>query len=341
MRFTMLVSLLLVGCSPTNGRGVGQGGGTSQNGDDMGMSTGGGPGGSDGSVVGSCTPSQLPPPPDCAAQGIQIAPEFASSYSCVNLGTLASIPSPWGGFAMKANEPSTLLISGNSRDPSGRLYSVPIGRDASCHVTGFTGTTADYAEAPYNEAGIAYGPSGVLFLAQAVVNKLGELKPGSTVTNKTVDMAALGMGDSMCGVGFPPMGFGSTGQLKLINWPSPGFWYSADLADDGSGTFNVTNMTKGSQLANGAAGFVFIAAGNPGFPNNSILVSEYDAGTVVAYELDAQSNPKPTSRRVFIQGLTGAQGGVVDPTSGDFLFSTFSSALIIAVRGFAPPPPIQ
>lgn len=337
MRFILLVSLLLVGCSPTDGRG--RGGGGSQGDADLGGPTAddGGQGGSDGSVLGSCTPSQTPPPQDCAAQGIQIAPEFASSYTCVNLGTLASIPTPWGGFAMKANEPSTLLVSGNARDASGRLYSVPIGRDASCHVSGFTGTTADYAEAPYNEAGIAYGPSGVLFLAQAVVNKLGELKPGSTVTDKTVDMAALGMGDSMCGVGFPPMGFASPGQLKLVNWPSPGFWYSADLSDDGTGTYNVANMTKGAQLANGAAGFVFIAAGNVGFPNNSILVSEYDAGTVAAYELDAQSNPKPASRRVFIQGLTGAQGGVVDPTSGDFLFSTFSTALIIAVRGFSPP----
>jgi hypothetical protein len=338
MRFMMLASLLLVGCSPSDGRGRGSGG--SQDGDDLGASTGsdGGPAGSDGSVAGNCTPSATPPPQDCAAQGIQIATEFASSYTCVNLGTLASIPSPWGGFAMKANAPSTLLISGNARDASGRLYSVPVGRDASCHVAGFTGSTTDYAEAPYNEAGIAYGPSGVLFLAQAVVNKLGELKPGSTVTDKTIDMKALGMADTMCGVGFPPTGFGSAGQLKLINWPSPGNWYSADLTADGSGTFNVGNMTQGAQLANGAAGFVFIAAGNAGFPNNSILVSEYDSGTVVAYELDAQSNPKPTTRRVFIQGLTGAQGGVVDPTSGDFLFSTFSTALIIAVRGFAPPP---
>src|SRR5262249_18986339 len=161
----------------------------------------------------------------------------------------------------------------------------PIGRDASCHITGFTGATTNYAEAPYNEAGIAYAPGGVLFLAQAEVNRMGELKPGSTVTDKTIDMTPLGVAKSMCGLGFPPTGFGIAGQLKLVNWPSSGFWYWADLADDGAGTFNVTNVTKGPELANGAAGFVFIPAGNSGFPTNSVLVSEYDAGTVAAYEL--------------------------------------------------------
>jgi hypothetical protein len=101
----------------------------------------------------------------------------------------------------------------------------------------------------------------------------------------------------------------------------------------------VTSVTPVADLPNGAAGFVFIAAGNVDFPNDTVLISEYDIGTVAAYTLTGNSDPDPTTRQVFISGLTGAQGGVLDPLTGDFLFSTFSTAHIIAVRGFKPPPP--
>jgi hypothetical protein len=271
--------------------------------------------------------------------GIQIDPAFAADYTCVDLGTLPSVPAPWGGFAVKANDPSSLLITANARTPEGRLYAVPIGRDKDCHVAGFTGTSTDIAEAPYNEAGIGYGPGGVLFLAQAVINKMGELKPGSAVTDKVVDMGALGIAATMCGVGIVPTGFPGEGRLKLINWPSPGYWYDSPLTPDGMGTYDVTSVTQVAQLPNGAAGFVFIASGNPDFPADTVLVSEYNVGTVAAYTLTGQSDPDPSTRKPFITGLTGAQGGVVDPVSGDFLFSTYSTARIIAIRGFKPPPP--
>jgi hypothetical protein len=297
--------------------------------------------GSGGAGAGmTCTPAMTPPPGDCAAMGITIAPPFASSYTCVDLGTVASVPSPWGGFAMSVGDTSALLVTGNARTPQGRLYSVPIGRDADCHVAGFLGTSTDIAAAPYNEAGIAFGPAGVLFLAQAVINMMGELKPGSTAPDKTVDMNMFQFPQSMCGVGFVPTGWPGAGELKLINWPSPGYWYNAPLMADGMGTYDVTSIGQGPMLPNGAAGFVFIAAGNPGFTENTVLVSEYDIGAVSAYTLTGtNSDPDPTTRTPFITGLTGAQGGVVDPVSGDFLFSTYSTARIIAIRGFKPPPP--
>jgi hypothetical protein len=43
---------------------------------------------------------------------------------------------------------------------------------------------------------------------------------------------------------------------------------------------------------------------------------------------------------VFISGLDGAEGALLDPVTGDFLFSTFGGgSRVIAVRGFAAPPP--
>jgi len=287
----------------------------------------------------TCTPTALAPPADCTSLGVRIEPPFDATYTCVDLGTLGAIPSPWGGFAVSPTEASSIVVTGNARGPSGRLYKVSLGRDAACHITGFVGAPIDVGEAPYNEAGVAYGPNGVLFLAQAVVNKLGQMKPGSAVTDKVVDMTPHGVDTSMCGVGFVPSSFGAAGDMKLIDWPAPGYWYSARLAPDANGTYDVSSVTRGPSLPGGAAGFVFIAAGNPGFASNTVLVSNYDSGNVVAYELDAESNPKPETSRPFLTGLTGAQGGVVDPTSGDFLFSTFQSARIVVIRGFRPPPP--
>ena len=72
-----------------------------------------------------------------------------------------------------------------------------------------------------------------------------------------------------------------------------------------------------------------------------MLVSEYSADNVAAYELDADGNPIPGTRVDFITGLTGAEGAAIDPLTGDFLFSTFlvEDSRLIVVQGFVPPPP--
>ena len=63
---------------------------------------------------------------------------------------------------------------------------------------------------------------------------------------------------------------------------------------------------------------------------------------VGAYLVDAEGNPLVGSRRTFLSGLTGAEGAVIDPVTGDFLFSTFGgSSQVVVISGFiAPEPPI-
>jgi hypothetical protein len=47
-----------------------------------------------------------------------------------------------------------------------------------------------------------------------------------------------------------------------------------------------------------------------------------------------------STRRVIVTGLSGAEGALVDPVTGDFIFSTFGGeGRIIVVRGFRAPPP--
>ena len=93
-------------------------------------------------------------------------------------------------------------------------------------------------------------------------------------------------------------------------------------------------------LPGGPEGFVFIDdAGNPGFGVDSLLISDFSAGRISAYDLDANGDPLVATRRDFITDLTGAEGAVIDPLTGDFLFSTFGGGdRIVRVEGFVPPP---
>jgi hypothetical protein len=60
-------------------------------------------------------------------------------------------------------------------------------------------------------------------------------------------------------------------------------------------------------------------------------------GKIASYETDGQGDPIPDTRRDFITGLSGAEGGTRDPVTGDFLFSTFGGGnRVIVVRGFDP-----
>ena len=72
-----------------------------------------------------------------------------------------------------------------------------------------------------------------------------------------------------------------------------------------------------------------------------MLVSEFSAGNVVAYDLDADGNPLVATRRELVTGLDGAEGAAIDPLTGDFLFSTFGAAVdrVVVLRGFTELPP--
>ena len=74
---------------------------------------------------------------------------------------------------------------------------------------------------------------------------------------------------------------------------------------------------------------------------DSLLLSEFTAGRVGAYELDASGNPLVNTRRTFVSGLSGAEGAPIDPVTGDFLFSTFGGGnhVVVVQRFLTPPPP--
>ncbi len=143
---------------------------------------------------------------------------------------------------------------------------------------------------------------------------------------------------------FVPSGFGGAGQFKIASY-SASTWYTVGLTPDGSGTYNISSVSSPVSVTGGPEGIVYIKAGNAGFSVDGLLISEYTGGKVGAYNIDSNGDPILASRRDFLTGLTGAEGAVVDPLTGDFIFSTFGGGnQVVVVSGFdvlpEPPPEI-
>lgn len=269
-----------------------------------------------------------------------IDPLFAGSYTLHDLGPVPGVPSSYGGLTLKWDDPSTLIIGGQANSASGKLYSIRITRDIDGHIAGFcSGDAVVYAGAPYNDGGVVFGPGNVLFLARYPVNEFAQIKVGSTAADKVIAMAPFGVHTSTSSLNFVPAGLPGAGRMKLTTY-NGGQWNEVNIAPDGNGTYDVVTVTQvpSSNLPGGPEGFTYVPPGSALFPNPSMLVSEYAAGVVSAFELNATGDPIIASRRVLVSGLSGAEGATIDPVTGDFLFSTFGGAgKVVVVRGFVPP----
>ncbi len=291
-------------------------------------------------VVSMCVVAALAAP----ARAQKVVAPFDADYHLYELGSVPGVPFDYGGLAFLDN--NTLLVGGTSIAAEGALYSVGVVRGEGFHIVGFIGDAVFFSAAAFIDGGVAFGPGGVLFLSryhgESNMAELGETKPGSAVTDKVVDLSAdpLLIPQANGGLNFVPAGFPGAGQLKFVSF-GDGRWYSLALADDGMGTFDVTAATPGPTLFNGPEGFFYVPAGSPQFPNpDSVLAAEYFAqGFVVAYQVDASGDPMTATRTEFVHNLLGVQGAVVDPLTGDFLFSTFGDLNhIVNVHPYKPLP---
>jgi hypothetical protein len=268
-----------------------------------------------------------------------IDPFYSGNYSYVDLGSVPKLPPLYGGLAFKYDDPNKLVIGGDANAAGGNLYTIDVVRDGNGHITGFSGAAQFYATAPYNDGGVVFGPNNVLFASRWPVNEMAQYLPGSTAPDKIIDMSVHGVASSHAALNFVPAGFGGFGRIKLVSW-SGGEFYDATISPDGSGTYNLNGVTQVATLSGGPEGFVYVPLGSALFANPSMIVSEYSAGSVATYEVDGNGDPIIASRRLFMSGLTGAEGAVFDPITGDFLFSTFGGGnRVIVVHGFAVPEP--
>ncbi|MGQ0628572.1 MAG: EF-hand domain-containing protein [Phycisphaerales bacterium] len=274
------------------------------------------------------------------ASGQAIDPFYAPSYAFTDIGGVPMLPNNYGGLTTRLGDPNTLLIGGAANSGVGAIYAVPLIRDVDGHITGFAGPAVFFCEGAFNDGGVVYGPNGVLFTSRWPVNELGQVLPGSAVTNKVIVLAPFGVEGSNASINFVPPGYPGAGRVKIASWPG-GQFGELTLSPDVDGTFNVDAFIDKPQarLPGGPEGFTYVPLGSALVPNPSMIVSEYSAGTVAIYELDSDGDPVLSTRRPFLTELFGAEGAFVDPVTGDFLFSTFGGgSRVVVVRGFTRPP---
>jgi hypothetical protein len=263
---------------------------------------------------------------------------FSGSYTCNSLGTPGNVSGSLGGITFLNND--TILIGGNANGPGGTINQIGVTRDGNGHITGFSGPATSYAAAPNIDGGLSFGPGGVLFYTTYSNNNIGQLLPGSTTPDKVVNLSSLTpvVASSVGTLAFVPSGFNGAGQLKIASY-SASIWYSATLTGDGNGTFDITIGATNVALIGGPEGIVYVDGDNDGFGGqDSVLISEYSNGVIAAYEIDSNGDPIFSTRQIFLSGLLGAEGAVIDPVTGDFLFSTFGQGnQVFVISGFDAP----
>lgn len=268
-----------------------------------------------------------------------IAPYYSGSYTYTSLGSAGDVLPLYGGLTLLAGNNNELLIGGSANNGGGAIYQIGVTRGVGGHITGFTGTSTLYSTAPYIDGGLAYGPGGVLFYTGYPNNTIGQIKPGSSSPDRIDVVTGLGVASSVGALNFVPSGYPGAGEFKIVSYSGGGF-YNSTLTPDGFGTYNLGAATLTTNPGGGPEGFVYVPLGSALFPNPSMLLAQYSAGKVVACELDGDGNPVVATCRDFVQGLSGVEGGFVDPVTGDFLFSTFGGGnQIIEVSGFNSPVP--
>jgi hypothetical protein len=265
---------------------------------------------------------------------VTVAPPFATSYTATDLGEVPGLAaSGTGGIAFKPGDPNTMLILGRT-DSNAALYSFGVLRDNNNHITGFAGNAVVAAPAPHADGGMGY-VDDVLLYPRYITNQIGEIKDGSTATDKVVNLTALGADPGVDGVGVVPTGYPGAGKLKSVSYVT-GSWSTDAFSLNGSGTLDITSVTNKTTLTGGPTGFAFVPPGSPIFPANSMIQAEFDAGVLSTYTLDSDGDPLPDTRQVVASGFAIPAGVAIDPITGDALIShNPSSPHLEVVRGFA------
>jgi hypothetical protein len=279
-----------------------------------------------------------------APQAQVVDPAFAANYSLHDLGSASGVPSNYGGVFILLNQPNTLYIGGTANEAPGALYAVPINRDANGLITGFAGPGVRVADAPFNDGGINPDPGGLISYGQWPVNNYAQINLGTGLVVNTVPLGPLGVASASATAAFIPAGYPGAGGMRIGSWAG-GEFYAITYSVGAGGVISISAATQvpGSTLPGGPEGWGYVPLGSPNFSVPSMIVSEYSAGSVAVYDMDGSGNPVIASRRLFISGLTGAEGAAIDPVSGSFIFSTFGGGdHVLVVRGFTPlnPPPV-
>jgi hypothetical protein len=266
------------------------------------------------------------------AQAQVLGADFVGEYEITNVSAPIAVPSDFGGLEFKAGDPNTLLYLGSVEVAGAAIHEVGVIRDSDGHITGFDPAVTVFATTPEGSC-CTYGPNDVLFYTTWPTNTLCQIKPGSTFPDKIIDLTALGMSASSAGVNIVPSGFPGAGNLKIGSYDTS-LWYDAQLVADATGTYDIVSLTNTTICATPGGSIYLHPAQYPGFSADSIVVCFFDGAIVDAYEIDAIGDPVFSTRRTFIdwQGMDYPLGAVMDPSTGDLLFSGYYNGEVTIVK---------
>lgn len=257
-----------------------------------------------------------------SASAQAVLPPFNATWQVVNLGQIPGVSS-YGGTAIAPANPNTLLVS---PWPSTSIDAVPLLRNGAGEIVG-TGPAAPAIAVGGTDGGLAFGPGGVLFSTWFGANNLNQTRPGSTATDRVDALYPLGLLGSVGTCTFVPAGMPGAGRLKVSSW-TPGIVHDVPLTPDGNGTYTPGLASPGIALPNDVEGMVYAPPGTPTF-GGQLLVCEWSLGNIVAFQIDANGDPLPTTRQVVAGGLQYPGGGTRDPITGDFVFLATGGTLIV------------
>lgn len=269
-----------------------------------------------------------------------LTPEFINAgYTLTDLGSINGLPAQYGGLTIRPGQPDILYIGGNANYAGGALYTVALTRDpVTKSITAFAGDATLFAEAPNIDGGVHFAPNGTLLFTRYSMNELGQILPNSTYTS--TNLTQYGVTSSVGSLAFVPAGYPGAGNLILSSY-NGSVLYNVPYTIDPSGQYILGTQNAEVSVyttATGPEGIAYIPAGSAGFPNLSMVLSSYSSGTVVVYEVGQAGLPDISTARTLVTGLTGAEGALIDPVTGDFLFSTFGGGnKVIRIAGFEAP----
>jgi hypothetical protein len=274
-----------------------------------------------------------------AAANPVVQPPFADDYFVVALGKIPGVHEPYGAINFALGADDQVIVSGFSGAETALIYVADLTRDATGSISGFAGTASKLMDAYAITDGAAYGPDDVLFYSRSSW-EMGEVKPGSTTTDKVVKFSNASM-YRPTGLNFVPPGFPGAGQLKMTTFYTNGDWWSLDIEPDDAGTYDVTSALKGPALPGYPEGFTYVPDGLPGFPNPNVVVCEfanaYGIGKLTAYDLDENGNPVLAERREIVTGLDVPAGIAIDPVTGDLLWTSYQGVAYLLRKAPLPP----
>jgi hypothetical protein len=264
---------------------------------------------------------------------------ITAGYAITDLGSVTDLPANYGGLTIRPEEPNTLYIGGSANQATAAVYTVPLVRDPNTQgITAFGGAAIHHVDAPNIDGGLTFAPNGTMLFTRYSNNELGQILTDSTyVSTPLVD---LGVISSVGSLALVPSGYQGAGNLIFSSYNGHTL-YHLPYTIDVNGQYVVGSQIAETSVlgtASGPEGIAYVPTGSAGFPNPSMVISAYGMGTIVVFDVDEAGLPITSTARTMVTGLSGAEGALIDPVTGDFLFSTFGGgSRVIRISGFAIP----